>query len=61
MINLRHLKKGNIFGNLNDFKPKNDTFDYFYKKIGQKFTKLGVLVAKNHQNLKKIQRSIFIP
>ena len=40
-------KRGNIFGNLiNDFS--------------QKFTKLMVLVAKNYQNLKKIQRSIFI-
>ena len=43
IINLRHLKKGNIFGNFNDFKLfqafKNHHFDHFLKKV---------LVAKNH-------------
>ena len=34
---------------------KKHHFEHFYQKNGQKFTKLVILVAKNHQNLKKIK------
>ena len=46
---------------LSYFKSKYHRFDYFYKKIGQKNHKIGGFGCKNHQNLKKIQRSIIIP
>ena len=54
---------------LNDFNDclkailsiKNYIFGLFYFKNSQKLTKLVVLVTKNHQNLKKIQKSITIP
>ena len=44
-----------------NFKPKNSPFWTFFKgKKSLKFTNLVVLVAKNHKNLHKIQKSIFI-
>ena len=55
MFNLWHLKRGNIFVNFNDFKPKKSKFWSFLLEKFQIFTKLVVLVAKIHQNLKKIQ------
>ena len=46
---------------LSNYKPKKSPFWLFLKQKQSKIYKIGVLVAKNHQNLKKIQRSIFIP
>ena len=40
---------------------KNCHFGPFYNKDSQHFTNFVVLVAKNHQTLIKIQRSIAIP
>ena len=53
-------RRGNIFGNFNDFLAilslKITILAIFIFKNSQKLTKLVVLVAKNHQNLKKILR-----
>ena len=60
MFNLQHWKRGNnIFGNFkNNFKPYKLPFWPFSFKNIWKFTKLVVLVEKNHQNSKKNQYSI---
>ena len=56
MFNLRQLKRGIIFENVNDFKQ----FWPFLQEDSQKFTKFVVLVEKNYQK-KKIKWAIFLP
>ena len=46
---------------LSNFKPKKSPFLPFFLEKLSKIPKIGDFGCKNNQNLKKIQRSIFIP
>ena len=50
-----------IFMILSNFKPKKSPFWPFLLEKLSKIHKIGDFGCKNHQNLKKIQRSIIIP
>ena len=60
MVNLWHLKNGKTIGNFYDFKPKKSPFWPFLLENLSKIHKIGDFGFKNHQNLKKMQRSIII-